>query len=45
MNWRITKDRYGSLSIGLHWLMLLLLAVHALNCVSLYPKETILVKR
>jgi cytochrome b561 len=25
MNWRNTKDRYGSLSIGLHWLMLLLL--------------------
>ena len=26
MNWRNTKDHYGSLSIGLHWLMLLLLA-------------------
>lgn len=26
MNWRNTMERYGSLSIGLHWLMLLLLA-------------------
>lgn len=26
MNWRNTESRYGSLSIGLHWLMLLLLA-------------------
>ena len=25
MNWRNTTDRYGSLSIGMHWLMLLLL--------------------
>ncbi len=26
MSWRNTMERYGSLSIGLHWLMLLLLA-------------------
>jgi cytochrome b561 len=26
MNWRNTEGRYGSLSIGLHWGMLLLLA-------------------
>lgn len=26
MSWRNTESRYGSLSIGLHWLMLLLLA-------------------
>ena len=26
MNWRNTASRYGSLSIGLHWLMLLLIA-------------------
>lgn len=25
MNWKNTNDRYGSLSIGMHWLMLLLL--------------------
>ncbi len=31
MNWRNTTDRYGSLSIGMHWLMLLLLiAVYAM---------------
>jgi len=40
MNWRYTHDRYGSLSIALHWLMLLLLvAVYA--CIELreiYPK-------
>jgi cytochrome b561 len=40
MNWRNGADRYGSLSIGLHWLMLLLLvAVYA--CIELrefYPK-------
>ncbi len=30
MNWKNTTDRYGSLSIGMHWLMfLLLLAVYA----------------
>ena len=40
MKWRNTTDRYGSLAIGLHWLMLLLLvAVYA--CIELreiYPK-------
>lgn len=40
MNWRNSTDRYGSLSIGLHWLMLLLfLAVYA--CIELrefFPK-------
>ncbi|MDP1521609.1 MAG: cytochrome b [Methylotenera sp.] len=40
MNMRSTTERYGSLSIGLHWLMLLLLiAVYA--CIELreiYPK-------
>jgi cytochrome b561 len=31
MSWRNTTERYGSLSIGLHWLMLLLIAaVYAL---------------
>ncbi len=31
LNWRNTTDRYGSLSIGMHWLMLLLLiAVYAM---------------
>lgn len=40
MNWKNTTVRYGSLSIGLHWLMLLLLAaVYA--CIELrgyFPK-------
>jgi cytochrome b561 len=40
MNWRNTESRYGSLSIGLHWLMLLLIAaVYA--CIELrgnFPK-------
>ena len=40
MKWRNSTDRYGSLSIGLHWLMLLLLAaVYA--CIELrvlFPK-------
>lgn len=40
MQWRNTTERYGGLSIGLHWLMLLLLmAVYA--CIELrefYPK-------
>lgn len=40
VNWRNDTDRYGSLSIGLHWLMLLLLAaVYA--CIELrvyFPK-------
>ena len=30
MNWKNSADRYGSLSIALHWLMLLLfIAVYA----------------
>ncbi len=34
MNWKNTTDRYGSLSIAMHWLMLLLLvAVYA--CIEL----------
>lgn len=39
MNWRNTESRYGSLSIGLHWLMLLIAAVYA--CIELrgnFPK-------
>jgi len=40
MNWRNTTNRYGSVSIGLHWLMLLLIAaVYA--CIELrgnFPK-------
>ena len=40
MSWKNTTDRYGSLSIAMHWLMLLLLvAVYA--CIELrgvYPK-------
>jgi len=40
MTWRNTSERYGSLSIGIHWLMLLLLAaVYA--CIELrefFPK-------
>jgi hypothetical protein len=40
MRWRNSTDRYGSLSIGLHWLMLLLfVAVYA--CIELrgyFPK-------
>ena len=40
MNWRNTTDRYGLLSIGLHWLMLLLIvAVYAcIELRGLYPK-------
>jgi cytochrome b561 len=35
MNWRNNAERYGSLSIGLHWLMLMLfVAVYA--CVELH---------
>lgn len=35
MNWRNSTERYGSLSIGLHWLMLMLfVAVYA--CVELH---------
>jgi len=40
MNWRNSTKRYGTLSIGFHWLMLLLLvAVYAcINLSDLYPK-------
>ena len=40
MTWKNTNNRYGTLSIGLHWLMLLLLiAVYAsINLRELYPK-------
>jgi len=40
MNWKNTTTRYGSLSIGIHWLMLLLfIAVYAsVNLRELYPK-------
>lgn len=42
MNWKNTTERYGALSIGMHWVMLLLLiAVYA--CIELrviYPKGT-----
>jgi cytochrome b561 len=40
MNWRNNTDRYGSLAIGLHWLMLLLL-VAVYVCIELrgyFPK-------
>lgn len=40
MNWRNDTDRYGLLSVGLHWLMLLLLAA-VYTCIELrelYPK-------
>ncbi|CAD5109871.1 cytochrome b [Zestomonas carbonaria] len=40
MSWKNTPSRYGSLSIGLHWLMLLLIAaVYAcIELKSFYPK-------
>ena len=40
MNLQVATNRYGSLSIGLHWLMLLLLiAVYAcINLREIYPK-------
>lgn len=40
MNWKNTSSRYGSLSIGIHWLMLLLfIAVYAsIELRSFYPK-------
>ena len=40
MHWRNNAERYGALSIGLHWLMLLLLvAVYAcINLSDLFPK-------
>ena len=44
MNWKNTHDRYGSLSIGMHWLMLLvLIAVYAaINLQDLAPKGSAL---
>lgn len=40
MKWNDTSARYGSISIGLHWLMLaLLIGVYAcINLTDLYPK-------
>lgn len=40
MNWKNTTDRYGSPSIGMHWLMLLLLVgVYAcINLADVFPK-------
>jgi cytochrome b561 len=40
MSWKNTSNRYGTLSIGLHWIMLfLLIAVYAsINLRELYPK-------
>jgi cytochrome b561 len=40
MNWKNTTNRYGSLSIGIHWLMLLLfIAVYAfIELRELFPK-------
>lgn len=40
MNWKNTADRYGSLSIAMHWLMFLLLvaAYATINLRELYPK-------
>jgi cytochrome b561 len=40
INWRNSTDRYGTLSIGLHWLMLLLLAaVYAcMELKGIFPK-------
>lgn len=40
MNWKNTANRYGSLSIGIHWLMLLVfIAVYAcIELRELYPK-------
>jgi len=40
MQWRNSTERYGSLSMGLHWLMLLLL-VAVYGCIELrefFPK-------
>ncbi|MEO8125094.1 MAG: cytochrome b [Burkholderiales bacterium] len=44
MNWKNTTDRYGSLSIGMHWLMLLLLigVYVAINLQDLAPKGSAL---
>ncbi|MDR1967909.1 MAG: cytochrome b [Burkholderiaceae bacterium] len=42
MNWRNTSKRYGCLSVGLHWLTLLLMAaVYAfVELHELFPKDT-----
>ncbi len=44
MDWKNTNDRYGSLSIGMHWLMLLLLigVYAAINLHDLAPKDSAL---
>ena len=44
MNWKNSKTRYGTASIGLHWLMLLLLAaVYAcMELRGIYPKGSAL---
>jgi cytochrome b561 len=40
MNWKNTQDRYASLSIGMHWLMLLLMigVYAAINLADAFPK-------
>ena len=42
MSWKNTEHRYGSLSIGLHWLMLVLIAVvyFTMEFRGLFPKGT-----
>ena len=42
MNWKNTTARYGSVTIGLHWLTLvLLIAVYAcVNLTELYEEES-----
>lgn len=44
MNWRNTQDRYGSLSIGMHWLMMLLMVgvYAAINLHDAAPKGSAL---
>lgn len=44
MNWRNTQDRYGSLSIAMHWLMLLVMVATyaAINLEDLAPKGSAL---
>lgn len=42
MSWKSNSERYGSISIGLHWLMLLLLAC-VYSCIELrvlFPKDS-----
>lgn len=46
MSLKSTTDRYGPLSIGMHWLLLLLVAVYA--CIELrefYPGAAVRAKR